>query len=221
MPTVLIMGANRGIGLEVVKQLSARGDRVLATYRSQPGPLQDLPGVELHGGVDVANRKSVAKLASTIGEGSLDQLMVVAGILEGVSLESFDPESVRRQFEVNALGPLQTVVTLLPCLKPDAKVGLLTSMMGSIDDNTSGGSYGYRMSKAALNMAGRSLAQDLRGRGTSVALLHPGWVRTEMTGGEGLLDAPESAAGLIARMDALTPETSGTFWHVNGKVLPW
>jgi NAD(P)-dependent dehydrogenase (short-subunit alcohol dehydrogenase family) len=93
--------------------------------------------------------------------------------------------------------------------------------MGSIEDNTSGGRYGYRMSKAAVNMAGRSLANDLKNDGVAVAILHPGFVRTEMTGHQGLIDPPESAAGLIARIDEVTLETSGTFWHTKGEVIPW
>ncbi len=93
--------------------------------------------------------------------------------------------------------------------------------MGSIADNTSGGRYGYRMSKTAVNMAGRSLAQDLREAGVAVVILHPGFVRTEMTGGQGLIDPPESAAGLIARIDELSIETSGSFRHTNGEELPW
>ena len=93
--------------------------------------------------------------------------------------------------------------------------------MGSIADNDSGGSYGYRMSKAALNAAGASLAIDLRPRGISVAILHPGYVRTEMTGNAGLIDADESVSGLLKRIDELTPDNSGSFWHSNGDVLPW
>jgi NAD(P)-dependent dehydrogenase (short-subunit alcohol dehydrogenase family) len=100
-------------------------------------------------------------------------------------------------------------------------VAIVTSRMGSIEDNTSGGRYGYRMSKCAVNMAGRSLAHDLKDAGVAVAILHPGFVRTDMTGHQGLVDPPESAAGLIARIDELTLETSGGFWHANGERLPW
>ena len=93
--------------------------------------------------------------------------------------------------------------------------------MGSIDDNDSGGSYAYRMSKSAVNAAGKSLSIDLKPKGIAVAILHPGWVRTDMTGHGGLIDPDESAAGLIQRMEELTLETSGTFWHTNGEKLPW
>jgi NAD(P)-dependent dehydrogenase (short-subunit alcohol dehydrogenase family) len=104
---------------------------------------------------------------------------------------------------------------------PGTKIGIVTSRMGSIADNTSGSRYGYRMSKAAVNMAGVSLSRDLAERGVAVALLHPGYVRTGMTGGHGLVDADEAAGGLLARMDALSMDTSGTFWHAQGEVLPW
>lgn len=110
---------------------------------------------------------------------------------------------------------------LLTALAGNSKVALISSRMGSIADNTSGGSYGYRMSKAALNAAGKSLALDLAGRGISVAVLHPGYVRTDMTGQQGLIEVAESAAGLIQRINELTPATSGTFWHSNGEILPW
>jgi NAD(P)-dependent dehydrogenase (short-subunit alcohol dehydrogenase family) len=109
----------------------------------------------------------------------------------------------------------------MPLLSSGSKVAHITSRMGSIGDNTSGGMYGYRMSKAALNAAAKSMALDLAPQGVMVAVLHPGFVRTGMTGGNGLVDAPESAAGLIARIDGLTAENSGTFWHMNGDVLPW
>ena len=221
MQTVVIVGANRGIGLELARQLANRGDRVLGVCRRPSPDLEALPAVDVREGVDVTKPETLRTLADELGEASIDRLVVVAGILKRVSLEDFDADIIREQFEVNALGPLSTVVSLLGCLRPGAKVALITSRMGSIADNTSGGSYGYRMSKAALNMAGRSLALDLAPRGVLVALLHPGWVRTDMTGGSGLIDAEESAAGLIARIDALTPEGSGGFLHQNGEALPW
>jgi NAD(P)-dependent dehydrogenase (short-subunit alcohol dehydrogenase family) len=110
---------------------------------------------------------------------------------------------------------------LLGNLDEGSKVGIITSRMGSIADNDSGGSYGYRMSKAAVNAAGKSLAIDLKPRGIAVGILHPGWVRTDMTGRNGLIDANESAKGLLARMDELNLDNTGTFWHANGELLPW
>jgi len=220
MARALIVGSNRGIGLELSKQLAARGDTVIATCRSSSPELDGL-GVEVHTGVDVTERASLDTLAKAVDPGSVDLLVIVAGILERVGLEPLDVEAIRRQFEVNAIGPLQASAALLPTLADNAKIGLVTSRMGSIADNSSGGSYGYRMSKAALNMAGKSLALDLRERGVAVRLLHPGWVQTDMTGGTGHIDAAESAAGLIARLDEFTLETSGSFVHQNGDALPW
>jgi NAD(P)-dependent dehydrogenase (short-subunit alcohol dehydrogenase family) len=136
------------------------------------------------------------------------------------SLGSLDFVSIERQFRVNALGPLRVTEALLACLSAASKVGILTSRMGSIEDNTSGGYYGYRMSKAAVNMAGMSLARDLKERGIAVALLHPGMVATEMTGGRGI-PPEQSAASLIRRMDALDISTTGSFWHAEGEPLPW
>jgi NAD(P)-dependent dehydrogenase (short-subunit alcohol dehydrogenase family) len=221
MACVLIVGANRGIGLELCRQMARRGDRVIAACRRSSPDLEALRGIEVHAGVDVTAPDSVDALAEELGDHSLDLLVIVAGVLKRVDLEGFDADVVREQFEVNALGALATTVSLLRCLKDGSKIGLLTSRMGSLADNTSGGSYGYRMSKAALNMAGRSLAHDLRPRGIAVAILHPGWVQTDMTGGQGLIDAATSAAGLIERLDELTLATSGTFVHESGELLPW
>jgi NAD(P)-dependent dehydrogenase (short-subunit alcohol dehydrogenase family) len=153
---------------------------------------------------------------------ALDGVILNAGLLENNRLDTLDAESVRRQFEVNALAPLRLSQALLPNLPPGSKLVLMTSRMGSIDDNTSGGSYGYRMSKVALNMAGRSLAIDLKPRGIAVAILHPGLVRTRMINfnPQGI-STEQAVQGLLARIDALTLETSGTFWHANGELLPW
>jgi NAD(P)-dependent dehydrogenase (short-subunit alcohol dehydrogenase family) len=124
-------------------------------------------------------------------------------------------------FEVNSLGPLLTTLALVNNMGKGSKVGIITSRMGSIDDNGSGGSYGYRMSKAAVNATGKSLAIDLKPRGIAVAILHPGWVKTDMTGHRGLIDTTESVSGLIERMKELNLENTGSFWHTNGEQLPW
>lgn len=220
MARALITGANRGIGLAMARQLKERGDEVIAAVRQSSDELKAL-GVRIEEGVDVASDEAVRSLKERLGDARIDVLVCNAGVLERVSLDELDLESCRRQFEVNALGPLRVVHALLPNLGEGSKIALITSRMGSIADNTSGGHYGYRMSKAALNMAGVSLAHDLKGRGIAVAILHPGFVRTRMTGGSGQLEPEESARGLIARMDELTLETSGGFWHQSGERLPW
>ncbi len=118
------------------------------------------------------------------------------------------------------MGPLRVTHALIANLSQGSKVGIVTSRMGSIDDNSSGGYYGYRMSKAAANMAGVSLARDLEDRGIAVGLLHPGMVATEMTGNNGV-PVSQAAAGLILRMDQLNLENTGSFWHAEGELLPW
>ena len=178
-------------------------------------------GVRIEEGVDVTSDEAVAALARRLGDLSLDLLVNCAGILERDDLETLDFDALRRQFEVNALGPLRVTRALLPRLGAGAKVAIVTSRMGSIEDNGSGGYYGYRMSKAAVNMAGKSLAIDLKERGIAVCLLHPGFVKTDMTGHRGDVTPEEAARGLIARIDALTLEETGTFWHASGRRLPW
>lgn len=220
MARVCITGANRGIGLELARQFQARGDEVIAACRRPSEALAGL-GVRVIDGVDVADEDGLKRLTDGVGDLEVDVLVNNAGVLSDESLDDLDLDRIRRQFEINALGPLRVTAALRPSLGAGAKVAIITSRMGSIDDNTSGGRYGYRMSKAAVNMAGRSLAHDLKPAGVAVAILHPGFVRTEMTGNTGMVDPPESAAGLIARIDELDLESSGSFWHANGELLPW
>ncbi|KMM17273.1 SDR family oxidoreductase [Synechococcus sp. GFB01] len=221
MATVLITGANRGIGLEFCRQLQARGDQVVAACRAPSAELEAL-GVRIEAGVDVTSEASIQHLVERLDELPIDILINNAGLLERNTLTHLDVESIRRQFEVNAIGPLRLTAALLPQLPAGARVILITSRMGSIADNSSGNSYGYRMSKVALCMAGKSLSIDLRPRGIAVAILHPGMVSTAMTGFTSSGITPETAVrGLLARIDGLTLENSGTFWHANGEVLPW
>jgi NAD(P)-dependent dehydrogenase (short-subunit alcohol dehydrogenase family) len=220
MTTSLVTGANRGIGLELTRQLKARGDHVIAVCRKS-SPELDALGATVEAGIDVSTAAASSELAQRLAENRIDVLVVNAGILQPDSLEHLDFGAVLKQFEVNALGALRTVHALLPQLHEGAKIALITSRMGSIADNGSGNFYGYRMSKAALNAAGVSLARDLKARKIAVAILHPGYVRTDMTGKQGGIGPDAAAAQLIARIDALRLETSGTFWHANGEILPW
>lgn len=219
MTTTLITGANRGIGLEMTRQLAARGDTVIAACRGASPELAGL-GVEIIEGVDVGSDDSVSELARQLEGRPLDRLVNNAGILQRTALDNLDWDAMLRQFEVNSIGPLRVTAALRANLASGSKVFIVTSRMGSIEDNTSGGSYGYRMSKAAVNMAGKSLSVDLKDDGIGVFLLHPGWVSTDMTGGTGI-DVTESAAGLIETMDRLGFEQTGTFWHQEGYALPW
>jgi len=223
MSTALITGAAGGIGRELARQLAERGTTVIAACRKPPADLGPLP-VRVEAGIDIATDEGCAALAARVAGVPLDLVIHNAGVLSEESLDALDGEAlarIRHQFEVNALAPLRLTALLAPQLVRGAKLALITSRMGSITDNTSGRYYGYRMSKAALNAAGRSMAHDLAPRGVAVVMLHPGFVQTPMTGGRGDVDAATAASNLIARIDELTPATSGTFRHANGSPLPW
>ena len=221
MSTYLITGANRGIGLELVRQLKNRGEDVIATCRSSSHELDSLP-VRVETGIDITSGDSVIKLREKLNHTKIDVLIQNAGIAEFNSLSNLDPQSILHQFEVNALSPLCFVQSLISHLNKSAKIALISSRMGSIMDNSSGGSYGYRMSKVALCMAGKSLSVDLKPQGISVAVLHPGLVSTRMTGftSHGI-QPKESVKGMIQRIDDLTTYNTGNFWHSNGEILPW
>ncbi|MDA3912962.1 SDR family oxidoreductase [Oleiagrimonas sp.] len=223
MTTILITGANRGIGLEMCRQCKARGDTVIAVCRKRSSELDALD-VEIIDSVDVRQIADLQALRHALDGRQIDILMHVAGILSKQTLGGIDAQAVGQihlQFDTNAIAPLLVTQALMDLIPQGGKIGILTSRMGSIADNDSGGNYGYRMSKAAVNAAGKSLAVDLKPRGISVALLHPGFVRTDMTGHQGLIDADASVRGLLARIDALTLKESGSFWHQNGETLPW
>lgn len=218
--TALVTGANRGIGLALCRRLKERGREVIAVCRKS-SPALDALGVRVETGVDVTSDEAVVGLARRLEGVALDELVCNAGILYEDGLDDRAYDEIRAQLEVNAIGPLRVVAALRRNLGRGGKVALITSRMGSIGDNGSGGYYGYRMSKAALNAAGMSLARDLASAGIAVAILHPGFVRTDMTGNGGNVDPADAAKQLVDRIDALAPETTGTFWHANGQVLPW
>ena len=218
--TALVTGANRGIGLALCRRLKERGRDVIAVCRKS-SPALDALGVRVEAGVDVTSDEAVAGLAKRLSGVALDELICNAGILREDGLDDRAYDDIREQVEVNAIAPLRVVAALHGNLRRGGKIALITSRMGSIADNGSGGYYGYRMSKAALNAAGMSLARDLAASGIAVAILHPGFVRTDMTDGTGNIDPADAAAQLVDRLDALTPETTGTFWHASGQILPW
>jgi len=222
MQSYLVTGANRGIGLELCRQLCARDEEVFAVCRTASPELSALD-VTLHEGIDVTDTASIEKLALELDCIDLDVLFLNAGIM---AREGFDElgepafEAMRRMFEVNSLAPLRIAHALVDCLYEGSKVAIVTSLMGSMSDNGSGGYYGYRMSKAAVNAVGVSLARDLAPRGIAVGLLHPGMVATEMTGGQGI-STEESVKGLLARVAELGPENTGRLWHQDGRELDW
>ena len=219
--TYLITGTNRGIGLEYCRQLQAQGHEVIAVCRSPSEDLQSL-GVRVESDVDLTDTQAVQKLVKKLDGKQIDVLINNAGIVERISLDNLDLDSIRRQFEVNAIAPLNFTKALLPNLGSGSKVIMMTSRMGSIDDNTSGGSYGYRMSKVALSMAGKSLSVDLKPKGIAVGILHPGLVKTRMTDfTDSGITTETSVKGLLARIEELNLDNTGTFWHTNGEILPW
>ena len=225
MATYVITGANRGIGYEYCKQLSKRGDDVIAVCRQSSSELEAL-GVQIETGVDISDDSAIAALQQSLNNRPIDVLINNAGIYRQSNLEDLNVEGIKEQFEVNAIAPLKLTQALLSNLKASTaqpiKVAIMTSRMGSIADNTSGGTYGYRMSKVAVSMAGKSLSQDLESEGIAVAILHPGLVSTGMTNFNSSGISPEeSVTGLLKVIDALTLKNTGTFWHSNGEELPW
>jgi len=219
MATVLITGCNRGIGLELCRQMLARGDDVIAVCRKASDQLRDA-GATVIDGIDVSDGESVAKLASALDGKAIDVLVNNAGILKSETFGNIDYEVMLEQYRVNTLGPLRVTEALSGNLSDGSKVAIVSSRVGSIEDNGSGGNYGYRASKTAVNQIGMNLKHELAPRGIAIALLHPGLVATEMTGGRGV-SPQDAAAGLIDRIDELTLETSGGFWHAEGYSLPW
>lgn len=221
MATYLVTGANRGIGYEYCRQLQAQGHEVIAVCRTASEELRQL-GIRVEEGIELTSESAIAELRSRLGEMTINVLINNAAIAKRIDLSHLDVASIREQFEVNAIAPLRLTHALLPLLKSGSKIALMTSRMGSISDNTSGGSYGYRMSKVALSMAGKSLAHDLKPQGIAVAILHPGLVQTRMTNFTVNGITPEtSVKGLLQRIEQLSLDNTGTFWHSNGEVLPW
>jgi len=218
--TILITGSNRGIGLALTEIYLQRGDKVFAVCRRSTDELNK-SGADIIENIDVTDQADVKNLQKLMQGQTIDILINNAGIFKNETLKSMNFDTVQEQLAINAIAPLRVTHALLNNLHPGSKIGLITSRMGSIADNGSGGYYGYRMSKAALNAAGKSLANDLKARNISVAILHPGFVSTRMVDFNGEVSPEQSARGLVARLDALSIATTGTFWHANGEVLLW
>ncbi|WP_119396399.1 SDR family oxidoreductase [Salinibius halmophilus] len=216
----VITGANRGIGLALAKQLSAKGYEVIGICRESSTELEGL-AARVITGIDVTDQACIERAATELKGKQIDLLINNAGLLDDNVLGSIELDSIRAMMEINAYAPLKVTEALLPNLASGSKVALITSRMGSIADNTSGGRYGYRASKAALNAFGKSLAVDLAPQGISVVILHPGYVATRMVGYRGMIEPDDSARGLVERIEGLSLQNSGSFWHSNGEELPW
>jgi NAD(P)-dependent dehydrogenase (short-subunit alcohol dehydrogenase family) len=220
MKHVVITGANRGIGLELARHYKGAGWRVTGVCRETSPELEEYAAQVIED-IDVARADSLERLVAALQGQTIDLLINNAGILHDDVLGSLDIASLRLQMEVNAFAPLLICETLLSNLRAGSKIVNITSRMGSIGDNDSGGRYGYRASKAAFNAFGRSLAIDLKGRGIAVAQLHPGFVKTRMVNFGGIISTEESVTALVERIENLNLENTGSFWHCNGDELPW
>ncbi|ANW25209.1 short-chain dehydrogenase [Vibrio coralliilyticus] len=226
MKTVLITGANRGIGLSLVKNYLAQGWQVHATYRSEKSS-QDL--LELEGGnltchpLDVTDYQGLSEFANALP--ALDVLINNAGYYgpKGYGFGHTDIDEWRKVLEINTIAPLKLVEALFPNLQRGQlkKIACLSSKVGSMTENTSGGGYIYRSSKAALNSVVKSLSNDLSSQGFTVLALHPGWVQTEMGGPNALIDTQTSAAGLVEVIESADISRSGEFINYDGSALPW
>jgi short-subunit dehydrogenase len=223
--TIVITGANRGIGLAMVKIFKQRGCNVFALCRKSSKSLNAL-GVNVIEDIELTSQQGINKAQSALVKISIDVLINNAGILKSEQLNTLNNKSIIEQFTVNALAPLSLTQALLSNLRASSKIVFITSRMGSITDNESGGYYGYRMSKAALNIAAVSLAKDLTNHNISVGIYHPGYVKTDMVNNDGNLingdiSSEEAAHRLIFLTDQQTMSNSGLFKHANGQSLAW
>lgn len=218
MRTVVITGANRGIGLALAKRFVNNGDKVIGLCRHASEELVK-SGAQVIESVDVTDYERLQEVAREISD--IDILINNAGVLIADDMKSVQFNDIQKQLEVNTLGPLKVALTLGRKVKVGGKLGILTSRMGSIADNTTGGYYGYRSSKAAANAIGKSLAEDFRSDKICVLLLHPGYVKTDMTDHHGNIGPKEAADGLFKVIEAKGMQDTGTFWHSSGEELPW
>jgi NAD(P)-dependent dehydrogenase (short-subunit alcohol dehydrogenase family) len=222
--TVLITGANRGLGYEFAKQYAAEGWRVIGTARD-PKDATELAGLGVRVmQLDVADGASVERLARDLEGEPIDLLINNAGIFPRVStLAEVDFSDVERTLAVNTIGPMRLTRALLPNLRrgEGKTIVSITSGLGSIANNDSGRYYGYRESKAALNMFTRSLAVELGDEGFTCVVMSPGWVRTDMGGPNATLSPEQSIRGMRSVIAGLEPSDSGTYWNYDGEQLPW
>ena len=229
--TVLVTGANRGLGLEFARQYAEDGWRVFAACRA-PDSARELKALESRHAdrlsvlaLDVTDGAAAKVAAGRLRNEAIDLLLNNAGVGSppGQKIGSFDYAAWLRVLDANVLGPARMVESFVESVAKsrDKRIVTVTSLMGSIADNSSGGSYAYRTSKAAVNAAMKSFAIDLAPRGITCAVVHPGWVRTDMGGAGGKLSAAESVGALRSLIDSLKREDSGKFFNYDGKPLPW
>ncbi|MDJ0760804.1 MAG: SDR family oxidoreductase [Woeseiaceae bacterium] len=223
-PTVLITGANRGLGLEFAKQYAADGWHVIGTAR-KPERAEDLNALDVEvAQLDVADADSIAALAQSLEGRPIDMLINNAGIFPRAgSIDEVDFDDYMQTLVVNTVGPVRVTRALLPHLRKGDKKTIvnITSRLGSIELTTSGVFYGYRESKAALNMFTKTLAVELQPEGFTCLTVHPGWVQTDMGGANANLTPDESISGMRATIEKLGPADTGTYWSYAGEEVPW
>ena len=229
--TVLVTGANRGLGLEFARQYAAAGSRVLAACR-RPSDAKDLQRVAAESGgrvrilqMDVTDSASVLAAAAELKGEAIDLLINNAGVggPGGQRLGGLDYDAWARVIDANTLGPMRVSEAFLESIarSRQKRIVTLTSGMGSIEDNTSGGRYAYRSSKAAVNMVMKSLAVDTASRGITCIVMNPGWVRTDMGGEGGTLSPEESIKAMRSVIASLKPADTGKFLNFTGNPYPW
>jgi len=241
--SVLVTGSNRGVGLEIVKQLADRTQHLFAACR-KPDEANELKKiVEEHNHItlielDVTNEKHIeicaAKIAEVVGDEGLNCIINNAGVIHRGNLESTSSDDFKRLYAVNTVGPAMVVKACLPLLRKAsgqcshgnmsvsrASILNMSSKVGSISDNTSGGNYAYRMSKAALNMLTKNLSIELKPDHILAAIIHPGWVQTDMGGQNALISTTKSVQGILKVVSAFTEKDTGTFYGWNGENIPW
>ncbi len=226
----LVTGANRGLGLEFARTLAGRGDELIATARDPEDAVELAALAAEHEGrvrvlqLDIGDADSVASFAAELGDTPIDVVINNAGrYTRSGGFDELDFESLYKDFTVNTVGTLRVSKAVLDNLRAgDRKlICNVTSKMGSIADNGSGGSYAYRISKTALNSGSRSMAWDLKDEGIIVFVVHPGWVVTDMGGPNALIDTRKSIDGMLEKIDNATMEDTGRFWEWNGNEIPW
>ena len=226
--TILITGANRGLGLEFVRQYSQLGWSILACCRnlSNSNELEILQkkfsSIEIFQ-LDVGNLNEIKDLSNTLKERTIDILLNNAGIYRSGALGSIDTEEWIESFKINTIAPYVVIESFLDQVmrSRQKKIVSITSKMGSIDDNTSGGSYMYRTSKTALNSMMRSMTYDLESKEISTLTLHPGWVKTDMGGSNAWINSTESVTGMIQQIEKLSQKNSGEYLDYSGKTIKW
>ncbi len=222
MKTALVTGANRGIGLELTLQLLDSGYNVHATYRSSKGGLEEIQNSALNiHQMDVRNIEEISAVIKSIN--SLDLLINNAGIGDGhwQSISEINMEHALEVLNVNAVSPVLVTQQVLPILSNQSTIVMISSLMGSIGDCQSGRSYAYRASKTALNMFSMAMKNELDGMGSSLLIIHPGWVETDMGGPNAPLSTDESVRGIMQRITEQNMSMSGRFVQFDGTPIEW